>query len=67
MFDNSEYYVDGVRKDIQRLIDLGYRLETAVEILKIAELRLITSCINYNSYRKTNDFAICGTVGTHEE
>lgn len=67
MFDNSKHYMDGIRDDLKRLIDLGYPPEISIEILKIAELRLITSCINYNSYRGSNDFAICGTVGTHEE
>lgn len=64
MYDNSKYYIDKIREDVGRLYELGYTTDEALEILKIAELRVLSSCVkNYNG---NNFFHIDGYVTTEE-
>lgn len=62
MFDNSEYYIDDVRDDIERLQELGYSVQESAEILKVAELRVLTSCVKDNPYNHLNEFKVSGWV-----
>jgi hypothetical protein len=66
MQNNSKYYIDGVREDLARLCQIGYKSEIAVEILKVAELRTLANCVQTNSYNGLDEIRISGWVETEE-
>lgn len=66
MYDNSKYYIDKIREDIDRLFELGYTTEEALEILKIAELRVLSSCVRANGFNGQNYMNIAGYIETEE-
>lgn len=66
MYDNSKYYIDKIREDVDRLFELGYTTEEALEILKIAELRVLSSCVRTSGFNGRNYMNISGYVETEE-
>jgi hypothetical protein len=60
MYDNSAVRIDGVIEDLQHLINRGYDPNVALQILHIAELRVLTACVKTNPYNRQCEFKTSG-------
>lgn len=63
-FKNRE--LSSFAEDLKDLLDYGFTLPEAIELLKVAELRRISRCIKHNEFDGNDYLRVTGWIETTE-